>query len=159
MIKVSIGQDSHRFVDKDDTKALVLGGITIPDEQGLAGNSDADVILHAITNAISGITTVNILGAKADEICLDKGIADSKAYLEKALEYLDGYKITHLSLSIEALLPKLAPHSDNIRQSIAALMDIPLSSVAMTATTGEGLTDFGRGEGMQCFVIATAQKI
>ena len=158
MIKVSIGQDSHRFVEEGDSKELVLGGIVIPNERGLAGNSDADVILHAITNAISGITTVNILGAKADEICLDKGIADSKVYLQKALEYLEGYTITHLSLSIEALNPKLAPHSENIRKSIAALMDLPLTAVAMTATTGEGLTDFGRGDGMQCFVIATAQK-
>lgn len=159
MIKVSIGQDSHRFVEEGDEKALVLGGITIKNERGLAGNSDADVILHAITNAISGITTVNILGAKADEICLDKGIMDSSVYLEKALEYLEGYKITHLSLSIEALKPKLAPHTEAIRNNIAKLMEIPVTSIAMTATTGEGLTDFGRGEGMQCFVIATAQRV
>lgn len=159
MVKVAIGQDSHRFVEEGDPKELVLGGVRIPQERGLAGNSDADVILHAITNAISGITTVNILGAKADELCLDKGIMDSTVYLEKGLEYLEGYKLTHISLSIEALRPKLAPYTLSIRENISKLLDIPLDSVAMTATTGEGLTDFGRGLGMQCLVILTAQKI
>lgn len=159
MVKVGLGQDSHRFCEEGDTKELVLGGVTIPDERGLAGNSDADVILHAITNAISGITTVNILGGKADELCLGKGIMDSSVYLKKGLEYLEGYKMTHISLSIEALKPKLAPHTEAIRQNIADLLDMDINSVAMTATTGEGLTDFGKGLGMQCLVVLTAQKI
>ena len=159
MIKVAIGQDSHRFELEDNNKELVLGGVVIKGERGLSGNSDADVILHALTNAISGITTVNILGAKADALCLGKGIKDSRIYLDKALEYLDGYKITHLSFTIEALKPKLSPHLDTIRQSIATIMSINVNSVAITATTGEGLTDFGKGEGMQVFVVATAQKM
>ncbi len=158
MVKVGLGQDSHRFVEEGDTKELVLGGVVIPNERGLAGNSDADVILHAITNAISGITTVNILGGKADELCLGNGIKDSTVYLEKGLEYLDGYKLTHISLSIEALKPKLAPHTEAIRQNISELLNIEIGSVAMTATTGEGLTDFGKGLGMQCLVVITAQK-
>ncbi len=159
MVKVGLGQDSHRFVEVGDPKELVLGGVILPGEHGLAGNSDADVILHAITNAISGLTTVNILGAKADELCLGKGIMDSSIYLKKALEYLDGYKISHISLSIEALKPKLAPYTMAIRENIASLLDLQLDSVAMTATTGEGLTDFGKGLGMQCLVVITAQKI
>ncbi len=159
MVKVGLGQDSHRFCEDGDTKELVLGGVTIPGERGLAGNSDADVILHAVTNAVSGITTVNILGGKADELCLGKGIMDSSVYLKKGLEYLDGYKLTHISLSIEALKPKLAPHTEAIRKNLSELLDMPIDSVAMTATTGEGLTDFGRGLGMQCLVVVTAQKI
>ena len=158
MIKVAIGQDSHRFSD-DSSKKLILGGVHIENEIGLDGNSDADVIMHAVTNAISGITTVNILGAKADELCLDKGIKDSSVYLKKGLEYLKGYKISHLSISVEALKPKLSPHIDKIRENLATLLDLDINSVAMTATTGEGLTDFGKGLGMQCFVVMTAQKL
>jgi len=158
MIKVAIGQDSHRFETKDLTKPLVLGGITIPNEAGLSGNSDADVILHALTNAVSGITTVNILGAKADELCLEKGIKDSRIYLEKALEYLKDYEITHVSFSVEALKPKLADYILKIRENIAKTLKIPLDCVAITATTGEGLTDFGKGLGIQVFVVLTAQK-
>ena len=160
MVKVAIGQDSHRFVEgNSDNSELILGGVVIDGAVPLEGNSDADVILHAITNAISGITTVNILGAKADELCLGGGIKDSKVYLNKALEYLKGYRLTHISLSIEALKPKLSPHMDSIRKSLSELLTIPMDSVAITATTGEGLTDFGRGLGIQCFVILTAQKI
>lgn len=158
MIKTAIGQDSHRFETKNKTKPLVLGGVQIPNETGLEGNSDADVVLHALTNAVSGITTVNILGAKADELCFKKGVKNSNIYLQKALEYLNGYKITHISFSVEALKPKLAGHIDKIRENIAKLVGIPLDCVAMTATTGEGLTDFGKGLGIQAFVVITAEK-
>jgi len=158
MIKIAIGQDSHRFETKDLTKPLVLGGVVVPNEVGLEGNSDADVVLHALTNAVSGITTVNILGAKADELCFDKGVKDSRIYLEKALEYLKNYEITHVSFSIEALKPKLADYILKIRENIAKTLKISLDCVAITATTGEGLTDFGKGLGIQVFVVLTAQK-
>lgn len=158
MIKTALGQDSHRFETKNLSKPLILGGVQIPNETGLEGNSDADVVLHALTNAVSGITTVNILGKKADELCIEKGIKDSKIYLQKSLEYLNGYKITHISFSVEALKPKLAGYIDKIRENIANLLGISLDCVAMTATTGEGLTDFGKGLGIQVFVIITAEK-
>jgi 2-C-methyl-D-erythritol 2,4-cyclodiphosphate synthase len=158
LIKTALGQDSHRFETKNLSKPLILGGVQIPNETGLEGNSDADVVLHALTNAVSGITTVNILGKKADELCLEKGIKDSKIYLQKSLEYLNGYKITHISFSVEALKPKLAGYIDKIRENIANLLGISLDCVAMTATTGEGLTDFGKGLGIQVFVIITAEK-
>jgi 2-C-methyl-D-erythritol 2,4-cyclodiphosphate synthase len=158
MVKTAIGQDSHRFETKDATKPLILGGVKIENEIGLEGNSDADVILHALTNAISGITTVNILGAKADELCLEKGVKDSNVYLQKAIEYLGDYKITHISFTIEAFKPKLAAHITKIRENVAKLVGIPADCVAITATTGEGLTDFGKGLGMQVFVVITAEK-
>ncbi len=158
MFKCSIGQDSHRFEPEGSTKPLVLGGITISGCPGLSGNSDADVILHAITNAISGISGINILGAVADKMC-QEGITDSRAYLVKALESLVEYRISHLSLSIEAKRPKLSEHIPRLKESIARLCGIEIADVGITATTGEGLTDFGRGEGIQCLVIATALKI
>jgi len=68
-MKVAIGQDSHRFDFENSEKKLILGGILFEDHPALSGNSDSDVILHAITNAISGITTVNIIGKIADEMC------------------------------------------------------------------------------------------
>lgn len=158
MFKVGIGQDSHRFVEEGDIKELVLGGVTIPGERGLAGNSDADVILHALTNGISGVTGVNILGGKADELCLGEGITDSVVYLKKGLEYLGDWRVTHVSFTVEAKTPKLKPHVDAIRENVAKLLGITMSDVCLTATTGEGLTDFGRGLGMQVFVTVTAMK-
>lgn len=158
MIKVAIGQDSHRFCEEGSDKKLVLGGVTIEGCPGLQGNSDADVILHALTNAISGITCINILGKIADDLCLKEGINDSTVYLKKALEYLTGYKIIHVSLSVECLRPKLSPHIERIRQSIANLLGISPGSVGLTATTGEGLTEFGRGNGIFCTAIVTVQE-
>lgn len=156
MIKTGIGQDSHAFESDDAGKTLVLGGVAIPGCPGLAGNSDADVVLHAITNAVSGITGVNILGAVSDRLCLEQGITDSSVYLREALRALGEYRLTHISVSIEAARPKLTPHIDEMKRAIGALCGLSPQSVGVTATTGEGLTAFGRGEGIQAVVIATA---
>ena len=86
-MKVAIGQDSHRIDYKNTEKKLILGGIEFENEFSLQANSDGDVILHAITNAVSGITCVNILGDKADQMCKN-GILDSEEYLKQALKYL-----------------------------------------------------------------------
>ena len=159
MIKTAIGQDSHRFELEISGKPLMLGGVEIPGCTGLAGNSDADVILHAVTNAISGISGVNILGNISDELCLKKGITDSHIYLEKALETMADYSITHLSLSVECRRPKLAPHIEIIKSSLGKLLSLKSSDIGLTATTGEGLTGVGRGEGISVFALITSSKI
>lgn len=156
MIKVAIGQDSHAFEPDTSIKKLVLGGVEL-DYTGLAGNSDADVILHALTNAVSGITCVNILGKVSDEMCLERGITDSRFYLLEAMKFLGKVRILHASISVEALKPKLSPHMDKIRESVADLLQIPVQSVGITATTGEGLTEFGKGNGIYCTAILTCE--
>jgi 2-C-methyl-D-erythritol 2,4-cyclodiphosphate synthase len=154
----AVGQDSHRFEDESSKKPLWLGGIIIPGSPGLLGNSDADVVLHAITNAISGISCVNILGKISDDLCLNKGIADSKVYLQEALKTLDTYSVVHVSVSIEARKPHLSSHIPAMRLSIANVLQISENHVGITATTGEGLTSFGKGEGIQAFVIITVKE-
>lgn len=158
MFKTAIGQDSHRFVEGESNRKLVLGGIVIEGCPALAGNSDADVVLHALTNAVSGITCVNILGKIADDLCLKEGITDSRVYLKKALTYMTDYKIVHVSISIEAMRPKLANHIERMRESIAGILGIQPQNVGITATTGEGLTEFGRGNGIFCTVILSVQE-
>ncbi|MDD2427179.1 MAG: 2-C-methyl-D-erythritol 2,4-cyclodiphosphate synthase [Eubacteriales bacterium] len=156
----ALGQDSHRFVleiEKAELRPLLLGGIEMTGAPALAGNSDADVVLHALCNAISGLSAQPILGARADELCAS-GIRDSKVYVREALATLADIKLTHLSFAIEAARPHLSDKIPAMRKSIAALVDLPLSSVAITATSGEGLTPFGRGEGIQCFCLASAEK-
>jgi len=157
--RTAIGQDSHRFEPAGSRKPLMLGGYQVPDCVGLAGNSDADVVLHALTNAISGVSGVNILGRISDELCLEKGIIDSAVYLADALKTLGMYRIAHISISIEAKQPKLADHIPHIKQTIARLCFLNPQDVGVTATSGEGLTDFGRGEGMQVFAMVTAERI
>ena len=156
MYKTGIGQDSHRFEDQPGSKPLVLGGIHIAGYPGLVGNSDADVVLHALTNAISGISGKNILGRISDEMCLVNGITDSRAYLVKALETLEEYRIVHVSITIEGKRPKFEPHIEEMKKNIAGLLSLQASQIGITATSGEGLPAFGRGDGLQVFVVATA---
>src|SRR4051812_40680299 len=110
MVKVGIGQDSHRIQEPAVGKTLVLGGVTLDESYALEGNSDSDVVLHAVTNGISGITGKPILGPLADMMC-KAGITDSAAYLQKSLEDLDniGYPLSHISVSLECRRPKILP--------------------------------------------------
>jgi 2-C-methyl-D-erythritol 2,4-cyclodiphosphate synthase len=155
MHKTGIGQDSHRFEQEGSTKPLVLGGVIIPGIPGLHGNSDADVVLHALTNAISGVTSVNILGEVSDKLCLEQGITDSTAFLKEAIKHLKGFRISHISLSIEAYRPKLAPFISMMKTSIANLSNLKPDNVGITATSGEQLTAFGKGEGIQVIAIVS----
>lgn len=154
-MKVGIGQDSHRFDFENNEKKLVLGGVVFENATPLLGNSDADVVLHAITNAVSGVTCVNIIGKKSDEMC-QSGIKDSEVYLRESLKYL-GSKITHVSISIECLEPKISPKIEEMRKNIGRILSIPETEVGITATTGEGLTDFGKGIGISCFAVLTVE--
>lgn len=154
-MKVAIGQDSHKIDYKNTSKKLILGGVEFEEEFSLLANSDGDVVLHAITNAVSGITCKNILGKVADEMCKN-GIIDSEEYLKEALKYLDE-KIIHLSISIECKTPKIAPKIEEMRENIARILNIKPSSVGITATTGEGLTEFGKGNGISVLACITVE--
>ncbi len=155
---VAIGQDSHRFEEDNSIKPLVLCGVTIPNCPGLSGNSDADVALHAITNAVSGVTTVNILGTVTDKLCFEEGIKDSTVYLAEAMKYLGKTQLLHLSLSFECARPKLQAYIPEMRKQLALLTGLSEKSIGITATSGEGLTAFGRGEGIFCTALLTADR-
>ena len=156
-IKVGIGQDSHRIKETRE-KPFVLGGVVFDEPFCLEGNSDSDVILHAITNAISGVTGRPVLGPVADKLC-KAGDTDSATYLKVALDDLValGYRVGHVSITLECLRPKIIPKMDAIRARVAELLGVTVADVAITATTGEGLTDFGKGLGIQAFAVVTTQ--
>ncbi|MBO4637565.1 MAG: 2-C-methyl-D-erythritol 2,4-cyclodiphosphate synthase [Clostridiales bacterium] len=153
----TIGQDSHRFEDglRSHDNFLMLGGVKIPFEKKFSANSDGDVVLHALNNAISGYTGINILGGLADRLCLEDGIKDSSVFLKEGLKDLGDAKITHVSISIECLRPKIMPHIPAMRARLSELLGIPGERIGITATTGEGLTGFGRGEGVQVLAVMT----
>jgi 2-C-methyl-D-erythritol 2,4-cyclodiphosphate synthase len=154
-VKTGLGLDSHRFIEGDTDKQFVLGGVVFDDAPALSGNSDADVILHALTDAISGITGVTVIGAVADKMC-HQGITDSKAYLKVALDSLGLWRLTHVSIVLECLRPKIDPKASALRASVAALLSLEITDVCLTATTGEQLNDVGRGLGIHASVIVTA---
>jgi 2-C-methyl-D-erythritol 2,4-cyclodiphosphate synthase len=153
-VKTGLGLDSHRFVEGDSERPFVLGGLVFEDAPALDGNSDADVILHALTDAISGVTGKTVIGAVADQMCRD-GITDSKEYLKVALADLGDWQISHVSIALECLRPKIDPKVPLLRESIAGLLGVTSDDVCLTATTGEGLTDCGRGLGIHASVVLT----
>ncbi|WPE16911.1 2-C-methyl-D-erythritol 2,4-cyclodiphosphate synthase [Candidatus Thioglobus autotrophicus] len=144
--KTGLGQDSHAF--ENNRKTLLLAGVDCKHAQGLRANSDGDVVLHALTNAVSSITGVNILGEKADNLC-QQGVTDSREYLKLALQDLNTWQVQHIAISIECLTPKISPFMADMKKNIAQLFNISTDDIGITATTGEGLSAFGKGEGIQ----------
>lgn len=156
--RVGIGQDSHRFLPEDSFKPCIIAGTVFNDVPGFNANSDGDIVFHAICNAISSLTGTLVLGAIADDLCLKDGITDSSIYLLEALKLLGKQKIVHIAVTIEGKRPKFKPQIDEMRANTAKVMGLDISQIGITATSGEGLTGFGRGEGVQCFVVVTTEE-
>lgn len=154
----TIGQDSHR-IESSKTKPLKLATVEFEADYSLSANSDGDVVLHALTNAISGATTYNVLGKVADQMC-KSGITDSVCYLEEAMKEMKRkeIEIEHVSISIEALKPKFFPKIEAMRNAIANLINVSVDQIGITATTGEGLTEFGKGNGIFVTVLLSCSK-
>lgn len=155
IIRTGLGQDSHRFLPQDSSKPCVIAGLIFEDTPGFNANSDGDVAYHAICNAITSLTGVLILGGLADDLCLKDGITDSQVYLEAALKGLKHQRISHIALSLEGKRPIFSKSLPLMRANVAKVLQIDVSQVGITATSGEGLTDFGCGEGVQCLCIMT----
>ncbi len=151
--RIGFGQDSHAF-SKNKDKRLVLGGCIIPNENALEAKSDGDVMLHALFNAISSAIGERSLGFYADEM-YNRGVTDSKEYLKVILNKLSekSLKINNISISIEAGKPKLEHHTDKIKDSLSKIMNLEKENIGITHTSGDSLTPFGRGRGMQCFAV------
>ena len=153
--RIGFGQDSHKF-SQNRSRKLILGGYIVPNEIGMEANSDGDLILHALFNAISSAIGLKSLGHYADPM-LERGITDSREYLKTILKKLEGknMKINNVSISIEAKKPRLDNCTDKIIDSLSRILNTEKENIGITCTSGEGLTAFGRGEGMQCFVVVS----
>jgi 2-C-methyl-D-erythritol 2,4-cyclodiphosphate synthase len=154
--RTGLGQASHRFLSEEASKPCLIAGVICDDVPGLDADSDGDVVLHAICNAITSISGVPILGGIAIDLCQKDGITDSQVYLEKALETLKNWQVVHVALSIEGKRPRLESRIQEMRQNVADLMGLDISQVGITVISGNGLTDFGLGEGLQCTSVLTA---
>lgn len=155
IFRTGIGQNSHRFLPADSSKPCTIGGIIFEHVPGLDAESDGDVIYHAICNAITSLSGVQILGGIARDLCRKDGITDSEVYLEKALETLGKQKVVHVALTIEGKRPYFEDKIEAMRMKIASILKIKSTAVGITATSGDGLTDFGCGDGVQCLCLMT----
>jgi 2-C-methyl-D-erythritol 2,4-cyclodiphosphate synthase len=158
-VRTAIGQDSHRFLTTESTRPCIIGGVVCEDAPGFNANSDGDVVYHALCNALTSLHGKVIMGGEADELCLKQGITDSELYLKRALDYLGRQQITSISITLEGKRPRLKERYRAIAANVARLCQVEVTDVGVTATSGEGLTDFGCGEGVQCLCIVTTEEV
>lgn len=156
-MRSGIGYDVHRLVEG---RKLILGGVDIPFEKGLLGHSDADVLTHAICDALLGAAGLGDIGRHFPDSDNSYKDISSLLLLEKTSSMIvdKGFMISNIDATIFAEKPKLAPYMDQMVSSIAACSGIDPSQVNIKATTTEGLGMFGKGEGMGAMAIALIIK-
>lgn len=157
MFKIGNGYDVHRLVEG---RSLIIGGVSIPFERGLLGHSDADVLVHAIMDALLGACGERDIGKHfPDTDNLYKGISSLKL-LDKVKEIIEskGYRIGNIDSIIVAQAPKMAPFIDEMKQNIAKTLGICLEDINIKATTTEGLGFAGKGEGIASYAVAILYK-
>lgn len=153
--RIGLGEDRHRL-DAPGTGPLRLGGINVPHERGLVGHSDADVLLHAITDALLGAVGDHDIGELFPNDDPANKSRDSADFLRRAHELVQyaGYELANLDCVISAQQPKLLPYKDAMRQRIAEILDVPAAAIGLKAKTGEGVGPVGREEAIDARCVA-----
>jgi 2-C-methyl-D-erythritol 2,4-cyclodiphosphate synthase len=153
-VRTGIGWDSHRLVAGRD---LILGGVTIPYDKGLHGHSDADVLTHAVIDALLGAASMDDIGALFPDTDAAYKDADSLALLRDVVGRVAGagFAIEHVDATVIMERPKLAPHRADVRAALARALGLTAGQVNVKASTGEGLGFVGRGEGVAALAVAT----
>lgn len=157
MIRVGMGYDVHRLVEG---RALWLGGIKIPHTLGLLGHSDADVLIHAICDALLGAANMRDIGYHFPDTSDDTLDMDSKIILKKTIELLasKGYRVGNIDATVCAERPKINPHVPAMRACMALVMGIDEDCISIKATTTERLGFTGREEGISAYAVALIEK-
>ncbi len=157
MIRIGHGYDVHKLVEGRD---LILGGVKIPHTLGLLGHSDADVLLHAISDSLLGALALGDIGKHFPDTDPRYKGADSLELLRHVVQLIHekGYAVGNLDAVILAQKPKLAPHIPQMRENIARVCEIPVDRVSVKATTEERLGFTGREEGISAHCVVLLQK-
>ena len=157
-MRVGLGYDVHKLVEGRD---LIIGGVQIPYEKGLLGHSDADVLLHAIMDALLGAAALGDIGKHFPDSDPEYKGADSLVLLKRVGELLseEGYVIENIDSTIIAQKPKMAPHIEQMRKNIADTLGLDISRVNVKATTEEGLGFTGTGEGISSQAVALIMSV
>ena len=148
-MRIGIGHDIHQLVEG---RPLILGGVRIAHPRGLAGHSDADVVLHALTDALLGAAALGDIGDAFPDTDPAHRDRDSSFFVKETLQRVNqkGYRVVNVDINIFAQEPKLGPVKANIRDNIAALLALPIEAVNVKAKTGEKVGVIGRCEALAC---------
>ena len=157
MIRVGLGHDTHRL---GPDRPLILGGLRIDHPRGLIGHSDADVVLHALTDALLGAAGLGDIGDAFPDTDPANKDRDSREFLEGALVRLRqcGYRLVNVDLTIFAQEPKLGPVKTAMREHLAALLGLEADAVNVKAKTGEKVGAIGRAEAIGCHAAVLIEK-
>tara|TARA_R110000868_G_scaffold235273_1_gene489004 strand:- start:1163 stop:1636 length:474 start_codon:yes stop_codon:yes gene_type:complete len=157
-MRIGYGFDIHQLVEG---RSLILGGVAIPFEKGLLGHSDADVLLHAITDALLGALALGDIGQHFPDTDPGHKGADSRVLLKYCYDLVKekGYKLSNLDATIVAQRPKLMPHLPQIIKTIAKDLEVHENKVSVKATTSEKLGFVGREEGISATAVVLVQKV
>jgi len=157
MVRTGLGVDSHRFAPG---RRLILGGVEIPHDAGLAGHSDADVLTHAVIDALLGAAGLGDIGTHFPDTEAQWKDADSLALLRDVVGRLtgDGWAIGNVDATVMLERPKLLPHRAAITAALADALGLAGDAVNVKATTGEGMGFVGRGEGAAAMAVATLER-
>jgi 2-C-methyl-D-erythritol 2,4-cyclodiphosphate synthase len=151
-VRIGSGLDVHPFGD-DPARPLVLGGVVVPGEPGLAGHSDADVVAHAVADALLGAVAAGDLGGRFGVDDPATSGADSLGLLRTVVADLaaDGFRVGNVDCTVVAQRPRLAGHRDAMRSRLAAALGVGVAAVSVKFTTTDGLGTLGRAEGIACW--------
>jgi 2-C-methyl-D-erythritol 2,4-cyclodiphosphate synthase len=154
IVRTGIGYDSHRFAPGGP---LILGGVTIPSDSKLVGHSDADAIVHALTDAVLGAACEGDIGTLFPNTDQANKGRDSMEMLRIAIERVEakGFAVANADIVVVAEKPAIDPHRSAIRDSIARVLHVPTGAVSVKGKTNEGMGWIGNGEGIACIAVAT----
>ena len=158
MMRIGYGYDVHRLVEG---RRLVLGGVEIDHTSGLLGHSDADVLLHAIVDAILGAAALGDIGSHFPDTADRWRDADCSSFARYAAEKieLEGYRVANIDATVVAERPKIGPHVDAMRSRIAELLGVDVTHVSVKATTSEGMGFVGERRGIAAHAVCLLEKI
>ena len=157
-VRVGPGLDVHPFADAP--RPLVLAGVVVPDAPGLAGHSDADVVAHAVTDALLGALALGDLGSRFGVDTPELAGADSLGFVRAAIDDVrgQGWELGNVDAVVVAQRPRLAAHRDAMRASLADALGVDVGAVSLKATTTDRLGTIGRGEGIACWATAVVVR-
>ena len=152
-MRIGQGFDAHRFAAG---VPLVLGGVTVPHDKGLAAHSDGDVVIHALCDALLGAAALGDIGRHFPDSSEQFKNIDSRILLRSVVEKISerNYQVVNVDVTVVAQEPKLTPHIDVMRKNLADDLGIDAARVSIKATTTEGMGFTGRGEGIAAFAVA-----
>jgi 2-C-methyl-D-erythritol 2,4-cyclodiphosphate synthase len=157
-MRIGIGHDTHRLVEG---RPLILGGVRVDHPRGLAGHSDADVVMHAVTDALLGAAGLGDIGDAFPDTDPKYRDADSSLFVKETMKRLHeaGWRVVNVDVTVFAQEPKLGPVKEAIRQNLAMLVGVDKSAVNVKAKTGEHVGHIGRGEAIACEATALIEEL